>query len=69
MLIFKADSMMNISSILCTVYGKNLQSEFFNQFGRLFHIKLTILRAAGCGLRVASHIKLLPCNKVITQEN
>ena len=38
--------------------------------------KLTILRAAGCGLRVAGcglqvagHIQLLPCKKVITQEN
>ena len=38
--------------------------------------KLTILRAAGCGLRAAGcrlraagHIWLLPCNKVITQEN
>ena len=30
--------MMNISSILCTVYGKNLESEFFNQFGRLFQM-------------------------------
>ena len=25
--------------------------------------------SAGCGLRAAGHIQLLPCNKVIAQEN
>ena len=50
--------MMNISSVLCIVYGKNLQSQnFLTRFGRLFHmtgpekIKLC-LKISFCGLGV-----------------
>ena len=62
-MILLALSISGLALLLCICYAYSCN-------------KLTILRAAGCGLRVAGcglrvagHIQLLPCNKVIAQEN